>query len=179
MRLGDPVNGLMMDHHWRFVLDDQHRIAEAVKRENPKARLVAHDQTQEIAVARFIEREHLGEGIDALVGAPVTDRGGAYLLVFYPRRGDGSKMVGEPDHTVIDQMRERDMWARLRGVNERQLLDQFQKLEEARQAALDAMLLERLQERTARRMHDFAKKYGLPWAPGRAFIGRGIPVGRG
>lgn len=171
MQLGDPVRGLMMNLHWRFVLSDAHRIADAVNAYDSRARLVAHDEDQRIAVARFITSEALGGEItDDLLGAPVADRGGVFMLVFKPKRGDGTDMVGEPDASVMEQLRQRDVHARRRGLNERELKHEFEQINAIREAKAAERLLERTTARTEERMFDWAKREGVPWRPSRAYI---------
>jgi hypothetical protein len=178
MQLGEQVNGLMMDRHWRFVVHDLHGVAEAVKRHDSSARLVAHDELLEVAVARFIERRHLSGDIDRVTQKPITESGGAYMLVFRPRRPDGSYMRGEPDMTVLDQLRARDVWARSRGVDAREVLDDFKRLDEYRERKAQERLREKLLARTEERMHALAKQMHLPWRPGRIIVPRGVNVGR-
>lgn len=180
MQLGESVNGLMMTRHTRFIVSDAHNVAEQVRAYDERARLVAHDQTHRVSVARFIERAELGkDDIDALVGAPVTDRGGAYMLVFHPKRRDGTDMIGEPDSSVIEQLRQRDVHSRRLGVNEREILTEMEKINAIREARAAEILEEKRRANTEERMFDFSREWDMPWKPGRIIVPRGIPDGRG
>lgn len=179
MQLGDQVRGLMMAPTWRFVTADSYGVCRSIEKHDPNARLVANpDDDMLLAVARWVEREHLGEDIDRLVQAPVPDKGGAYMLVFHPKREDGSYMYGEPDPTVLTQLQERDLWARRRGVNARQMLRDFEKMHEARMAKAAEALAEQRRAKTEERLHGWARKQKLPWKPGRIVIPKGVKGGR-
>lgn len=171
MQLGAQVRGLMMNLHWRFVTADAHDVHIAVNQHDANARLAAHEDTQQLGVVRFVEREHLGEGIDDIAKTEVTPRGGAFLLVFFPRNPDGSYMHGEPDATVVEQLRERDVWARRRGVNEREMLNHFEMIEQLREAKSAERLLEKMTARTEERLFGWAHSNpNVDWAPGKIYV---------
>ena len=176
MQLGESVNGLMMNRHWRFVVSDAHNVAEAVSRHDSAARLVAHDVTQQISVVRFVAKANLGDDIERLVGAPIDDRGGAYMLVFYPKGPDGQPMRGEPDMTVVTQLQERDLWARRRGQNPQAILAQMQEMDRRREAAAADLIMERTLARVEEGLFaaSRAKRDGT-WAPGRIYVPSGPP----
>lgn len=176
MQLGSSVNGLMMNRHWRFVVSDAHQVGEAVKQHDPSARLVAHDATQQISVARFVEKAALGDGIENMVGAPVDDRGGAYMLVFYPKGPDGRPMRGEPDMTVVTQLQERDVWARKRGQDPHRILAEMREMDRRREAAAHAEIMERTTARVEEGLFAMsrAKRDGT-WAPSRIYVPSGPP----
>lgn len=169
MQLGEPIRGLMMNPHWRFVTADAFNVAQAVNDYHPDCRLAAHDETLQVAVAKFIHRAQLGELDEDDVEAPVDDRGGAWLLFFFPER-DGAEMVGEPDSGIIDELRIRDMRWRTEGVDERQLLDDFTAMHEKMQKDVEEELAARTRERTGPRMRSMAKKMGYGWNTGRIFV---------
>lgn len=171
MQLGEQVNGLMMDPEWRFVTADAHDVHLAVNRHDSKARLVGTPRGR-IGVARFIERAKLEEDFEAMTGIAADDAGGAWMLVFHPKR-DGAPMVGEPDASVITQLQERDLWARRSGVNERDLLDQFEQMQRLQEERTQAAQREHMRAIAEQQLFGWARQHKLTWKP-RIFVpGRG------
>jgi hypothetical protein len=176
VQLGEFVNGLMMDPEWRFVTADAHDVHIAVNRHDRNARLVGTPKGR-VAVARFIERAKLDENIEDVLGKPVNDRGGAWLLVFHPKRPDGSEWVGEPDSTIVTQLQQRDVWARRRGVNERELLSQFERMQEVQEARQQERARERMRAHAEEAIFGWAKQYRIPWRPSRIYVPAGVNGG--
>jgi hypothetical protein len=171
VQLGEHVNGLLMGPEWRFVTADAHDVHQAVNRHDANARLVGTPDGR-IAVARFIERDKLDDDIEDALGQPVNDRGGAWLLVFYPKR-DGEPMRGEPDTSVIEQLQQRDLWARRERVNERQILQEFEGLAEEEQVRAEARQREAMRARAEEILFGWAKANSHQWA-NRIFVPRGV-----
>lgn len=167
MQLGEQVNGLMMGPEWRFVTADAHDVHLAVNRHDPMARLVGTADGR-VAVARFIEKAKLEDGIEDILGAPVNDRGGAWLLVFKPTR-DGEEWRGEPDHSIVQLLQARDLHARRRGVNARELLDQFERMQAVQQERVQEAQRERMRATAEEQIFGWARQFGHTWKP-RIFV---------
>lgn len=175
MQYGEQVNGLMMNRHWRFVVADMHMVCQAIQQHDSRARLCGNVQDGEIAVARWIEREALGdEDIDAAAESPITSRGGAWMLVMRPRR-NGKNWIGEPDMSVLTQLQASDAHRRRRGVKESDLLEQFRMLDRIREESARKRMEEITRDRTERALHGIAtaRKDGT-WRPGRIIVPRGV-----
>jgi hypothetical protein len=175
VQLGEFVNGLMMDPEWRFVTADAHDVHLAVNRHDSKARLVGTRHGR-VAVARFIARDKLDEDFEAMTGIAADDAGGAWMLVFHPKRPDGSAWVGEPDASIVTQLQERDVWARRNGVNERELLGQFENMQRVQEARQQAFLRERMRAVAEENLYGWARQHKLTWKP-RIFIPAGATGG--
>lgn len=108
MVVGDEVKGVMCNGA-RFITSDANNIAERVREENDRARLVRLPSGQ-LGLVEWFPREKMGEGnVEDKAKTSIQAHGGAWFLVLSFSDDDGEPMTGEPDARILTQMQKFDV----------------------------------------------------------------------
>jgi hypothetical protein len=144
VKLGGEVPGIHTDA-WLFVADDTHGIARQVREYDSDARLVAHAETQELAIARWVQESFCP--------------GGAWVIVCKCFDPDTEQpLTGEPDSRVMTLLRRADTWRRR--YPER-YARAARRVLEGRERLRRAELAERNRELAERAVHRYRKNEGI------------------
>ena len=161
MRLGTEVPGILTDK-WLFVADDAHNIAQRVRDYDSESRLVAHAETHELAIARWVQASFCP--------------GGAYIIAFKCFDPDTEEpIIGEPDARVLELLKRADTWRRR---NPHRFYRATQKIIERREAHNRSLMHDRAAEIARRSVHKSKARHGIKdkaAMPGRTVSGLWIP----